>query len=182
MAERISLMTPDMADCPGFTVNIGVNSVPVIPSVAPWVTLKDGGQAIFNWARGDSFMILSAGYIIPERFCIYQYQANVSHDFPCPVMTLSAYRPATADRIFLTQIGGNSYLRLPLPNYETCLGIWVDAEDTIGAAFRLEMIFPFDPLVTPFHISMVGVSGLVDGLTFKIVPFVKVMHNFALTV
>lgn len=182
MAERISLLTPDMNDCPGFVVNTAVLSVAVTPSVLPWITLKDGGAAIFNWTRGDSFMILSAGYCIPERFCVYQYQANASHDFPCPVMTLAAYRPATADRVFLTQIGGNAYLRLPLPNYEMCLGTWIDAESTIGAAFTLEMIFPFDPLVTPFHISMVGVPAAINGLTFKIVPFVKVLHNFALTV
>lgn len=182
MADRIDVMTPDIADCPQFTVDTtGPLSVIVTQSVN--IIMRGGNGNFPSFQRGDNFSVLSAGYVIPERFAIYQFGVS-AENFCCPVMDIAGYRLTSLDYIPLFPLTGNGgWLKLPLPNYELCLGAWIDAEDLMAEAFQLRMTFPAaGGGLTPMEISMVNVPAVLNGQVFRIVPFLKVVHNLAMTV
>lgn len=177
--EHIEILTPDIADCPAFVANNAVNAVQIPTTLVP-VNMRSGISAQMTFAQGDNFNLLSAGYFIPERFCLYEATAGGGAESPVPLMRIMAYQTVTAASVPLVQFGNNGVVRVPFPNYEHSMGVFVDAYQTILEAFVLQVVFPLTSGADAWWVSMVNVPVALNGVTFHIVPFVKVLHNYDL--
>lgn len=181
MGENIDILAPNIDVCPTFTVNVAVNSVDLVPNPATQVMYAGGGSS--NFVKGDSFVILSCGYFIPEGFRIYGYEEAGILKWPCPVLYLGARDFGGGVDISLFNFGNNGKMRLPFPNYEFSIGTFTDpvANNLTAATFQLKEGFPDASGVDSVQISMVNVPAALDTLVFKVIPWVKVLHNFPLT-
>lgn len=172
MAERIEVLMPILGTCPAFVVDTtGPLFVDVAPTVGPISFMAaDNMTSVFR--RGDNFTVLSLGYFIPDNFITYELAAFDA----VPNMRLYAHRQTTLDDVALFQFGMMGLIRSPFPNYEMAMGVSIDVEDFLGESFNLSVFFS-----NPGRISMVNVPAVLNGLTFHVVPFLKVLHNFPLT-
>lgn len=178
MPEVIEVLSPFYDNRPVFTVNTAVNFVQVIPDIANPVILLSGNSK-FTFRRGDCFTVLSVGYFIPEQFAIFSMDEVVSFN-SLPIFKLYGFNGGGA--VPVTQFGTDGEFKIPMPNAEISTGVFVDPEVAgfIGANFYLYSSFPY--LANSLQISMANVPAALNGLTFKITPFVKILHNFQLTV
>lgn len=181
MAEHIDIMTPNVDECPYFTVNIAVNSVDLLWAFGARILYAAQGDSKFQ--RGDSFIVLSCGYFIPEGFRFYGYEDAGAAHIPVPVLELTALLSSGPPFIIIQNFGNQGKMRIPFPNYEFSIGTFCDTEQQgiNTATWQLAGDFPLILAPDNPQISMVGVPAALDGLTFKVVPFFKVLHNFALT-
>lgn len=90
-----------------------------------------GGKTYLQ--AGDNFTVLSAGFIFPESFCLASAPANKQQTFPAFNIALKSATSA----IKYPPNFGLSGIQLPLENYETPLGVFVNAYD-LDAKFRTE--------------------------------------------
>ena len=172
MAERIEVLMPILGSCPAFVVDTtGPNFVDVAPDVAT-VNFMAADNLTYLFRRGDNFTILSLGYFIPDNFITYELNGFDA----VPSMRLYAHRNVTGDDVALFQFGMMGLIRSPFPNYEMAMGVSVDVESFLGEAFSIRVLFG-----NPGRISMINVPASLNGLTFHVVPFIKVLHNFPLT-
>ncbi len=185
MPERIDILTPDTANCPAVIINTAVNSV-VIADAAAAVPMKSSDGLFFYFRSGDNIELLSYGYFIPERFIMYEPTSGGGGivENPCPSIALYAFTdpppPGVGVQIPLNQFGFLGTMKMPFPNYEMAMGVFVDAATEIGKKFRIETCFPFNSGLNPMRLSMVGVPAALNGVTIHLVPFIKIMHNFPL--
>jgi hypothetical protein len=180
--EHVEILTPKVTECPSFTVNNAVDSVDVT-ATGVWTTLY-GAQGLKNFKRGDNFIILSAGYFVPERFVIYGYGAAGVILTPSPELFLSILKQGGLHQP-VYPFGTDGSIKFPFPNYEFSIGAFVDVEDLAvqSVTYQLECTFPFangEP--DNLKISMIDVPAALNTKVFRIVPFVKVLHTEYLTV
>lgn len=177
--EIIDILTPDNDNLPYFTVNTAVKYVNVASITGFGSPMSCGNAAYKKFTRGDNFIILSAGYFIPERFTIFEYTDVLTTKYSAPIMGLLAkvgglYLPVNT-------FGNGGYLKIPFPNYEFSLGTFVDTElnNFTTSTFELSLYFtmPSDML----SISMIDVPAALNGEVIKITPFIKILHNLQLT-
>lgn len=176
--EIIDILTPDNDLLPSFVVNTAVTNVNVTGIAGPGAILRACNLANSKFTRGDNFTILSAGIFIPERFTVWNYPDAGGTKYSAPIIQLYGTVGGGATPIF--PFGNNGELKIPFMNYEFSLGVHVDTEEAglTDATFQLGTYFPVN--VNTLQISMVDVPAAMNGLTFKIVPFFKVLHNFQL--
>lgn len=179
--EHIEILTPKTTELPYFTVNRAVDYVDVV-STGLYTTLYSG-QGSSSFSRGDNFIILSAGYFIPERFQLYGYSETGAMLTPSPLMYFTVLKQAGIHQP-VHHIGNDGTIRIPFPNYEFSLGAFVHVEGLIitSTTFKLEMTFPYvnaDP--DRLRVSMIDVPIALDTKTFKIIPFVKISHTVNLS-
>jgi len=182
MAEIIDILSPLLADCQSFTVDT---------SGPDYVTCVDYGQValknayqVGSFTRGDNIIILSAGFVLPENFTLWKESADINPNMQYIVMpvgatTLHQYAcPNFQDGIFI-----------PLENYEIGIGTFFEVEtardivDGTGSLltenFTLKLQYN---LAIPFpKISMKNVPTAYNGKVFRVVPFLKILHNFRIT-
>lgn len=177
MPEVIETLSPMFGKLPYFVVNTAVNSVQVIPEPTN-PALMMSGNSKYRFRRGDCFTILSVGYFIPEQFVIYSMDETINFN-SMPIIKL--YSADGMGYVNLTQFGTDGEFKLPLPNAEISVGVFVDPEiaGLSTATFNLYSSFPY--LVNSLQISMINVPAALNGVTVKITPFIKVLHNFQLT-
>ena len=180
MSERITILTPDVNFCPLITVNTAVLSVPIPNMVGP-VAMYSSDTVTYLFSNGDNIELLSIGFFIPERFVLYDSLPGVGATAPFIIARLYAYQNVSGVSVPLNQFGNNGNIKIPFPNYELALGVFVDAATEIGEAFYMQIEFPITTGFDVWNISMVNVPVALNGQTFHIVPFIKVLHNFALT-
>lgn len=183
MPEIIDVLTPEVDQCPTFTVDTtGPLFVNVVPNPAGTQIMYAGtGQSKF--VRGDSFIVLSCGYLLPEAFRIYGYGPLGIGKTAVPLLLLSARPQGGGIDIPIISFGNLGLLRLPFPNYELSIGTFCDPEanNLTGATFQLKEQFPYPTGIEFLRVSMVNVPAVLNGVEFKVVPWFKVLHNFALT-
>jgi hypothetical protein len=184
MPERIDILTPNTSDCPAVVVNTAVNSV-VIPDSIAAVPFRSSDEFFYCFRSGDNIELLSYGYYIPERFIMYEpTSGGAGVENPCLCMALYAFTdpppPGVGVQIPLTQFGFLGNVKMPFPNYEMAMGIFIDSSQAIGEKFWIETNFPWNSGLNPNMLSMVGVPAALNGTTIHIVPFIKIMHNFPL--
>lgn len=174
--EIIDILTPQISDCPSFVVNNAVDNVSV--SIGAGYKTMFACDNLQYFVRGDNFTILSIGYFIPERFMVYGYE-NAD---PAMVNSTPQIALLSIGNLGLgvpLRIGQNGKVNLPFPNYEFSIGQFIDTE-IMGATdplFKITCKFPYDGDTDKLLISMVDVPASLNGKTFNIVPFIKVMHN-----
>lgn len=177
--ELIDILTPQISDCASFVVNNAVDSVVVNIPVGHKVMYACND--VSNFVRGDNFTILSAGYFVPERFVVYGYQ-NADPAFINSVPQLGLLSIGSLGHAVPLWIGQVGKINLPFPNYEMSLGQFIDTEENgiTDPLFQITCKFPYDDDTDKLLISMVDVPAVLNGKTFTIVPFIKVMHNLGL--
>lgn len=189
MAEIIDLLTCPVDNGAMFTVNIAVDSVDLVP-VTGVPEIMYAGLGTSKFTAGDSFIVLSTGYFLPESFvmAVHEHAAPGTEFMSVPALQLYALDFHDGLHKALGEFGNNGILRLPFSNYELSIGVFVNPiynRDFTGAPmpitgmFQLSTIFPFlNPLGVDFpQVSMQGVPVGMDGKTYYVTPFVKVLHN-----
>lgn len=184
MSELIDILTPNTSDCPAVVVNTAVNAV-VIPDAGVSVAMRSSDEFFFYFRSGDNIELLSFGYFIPERFIMYNpVFGGLGIENPCPSIALYAFTdpppPGVGVQIPFNQFGFNGTIKMPFPNYEMAMGVFVDTSVAVAEKFRIECAFPFNSGLNTSQLSMVGVPAALNGVTIHIVPFIKVLHNFPL--
>lgn len=192
MSERIDILSTPKNMGAKFTVDHTVSSVDLVQCVpgAPQTMVAGGGTILgggYEFENGDNFHILSAGYHIPERFVMSQYEFGGGGEFTLPVMVLrGSVTGGAGPYLPLTQFGNNGSLRLPFENSEISIGTFVDVIELGlvggGGTFTIECLFPFTIGADSPQVSMINVpADFADGTVIYVTPFVKVLHNFALS-
>ncbi|MFA5697979.1 MAG: hypothetical protein WC888_06130 [Candidatus Izemoplasmatales bacterium] len=177
--EIIDILTPDYDQCPKFVGDNTVDFVQVSVSLLPF-QLKACNLAEKTFNRGDSFTILSIGYMLPERFAIWSSNDPGGLKFSAPIFQL--YGSNGGANLPILPFGNNGQLKLVFSNYEFSVGSYVDSEDCgliNPGGFVLSAYFPVN--IDSLQISMVDVPTAMHGKTFYIVPFIKILHNFPLS-
>lgn len=178
--QIVDILAPDPAECPSFVVDTAAKSVDLDPYGAGVTTMvAGGGTSLF--VRGDNFVLLSCGYWIPESFTLANYE-TATGDYPLPIMALFGLPTGAGVPIALFNIGSNGMVRMPFPNYELSLGVFTNAEDNnFDNSFVLQSLFPRTSGIDRPQISMMNVPAALHGDTFKVIPWIKVLHNTPLT-
>lgn len=174
MAEIIDVLMPKVSQCPYFTVNTtGPKYVDVNIPVSPIIDLYSGDMTRYKFDRGDNIQLLSLGYFVPENFATYEMAGP---NFPVPSWRMYGYKITSGVSTALNQFGAFGVIQSPFPNYEMSMGIFLDTESVLGELFNLQI-----EAVEPGRISMIGCPSVLNGDTFHMVPFVKILHNFNLS-
>lgn len=174
--EIIDILTPQVSDCGSFVVDNAVDSV--IVNIPAGHKVMYACDDLSSFVRGDNFTILSIGYFIPERFMVYGYQ-NADPAFVNSVPQISLLSIGSLGLGVPLHIGQNGKILIPFPNYEFSIGQFIDTESSgmTDPLFQITCKFPYDNDTDKLLISMVDVPAVLNGKTFNIVPFIKVMHN-----
>lgn len=180
--ELIDILSPDNDLLPSFVVNTAVNFVNVTGIAAPGATLRPANGAWSRFKRGDNFTVLSFGIFIPERFSVWDYPDASGLKRSAPIFELYGTCDAGATLKPILPFGNNGKIKIPFQNYEFSIGVFCDVESLgLNTAAIYELMILYPSIVNTLSISMVDVPAAMNGLTFKIVPFIKVLHNFSLS-
>lgn len=179
MPEIIDTLAPAYANLDSFTVNNLVDFVTVAPGAAtPYAGNRLGG---YIFTKGDSFRLLSCGWVLPESFTFYR---DVALNTPLAMIDIIPWGVTTGQAYTNPGFsGGGQYI--PFENFECVSDNFFNCKDAINTVdpsknlfyenFRLQV---YSSLA--LKISMLGVPDELNGKSFKITPFVKVLHTIAL--
>ena len=183
MGEIIDLLTPKVDEGASFTVDTTVPAVDLDVTSPGLQVLYAGSGNSHRFARGDCFIVLSCGYFIPNGFAFHSYEEAGSQKLAFPAMLLQGLRSITGPPgISIFSFGNLGTMKIPFPNYEIAAGTFTDTEDNnLDEDFDLTIIFPYTVGVDKPQISMTNVPATLHGTTFRVIPFVKVLHNIALS-
>lgn len=174
--DTVSLL-PDL--CQTFVVNNAVDYVtPAAPVTIGYKLENQSAKNIF--LKGDSFSILSCGIILPESFTFWKDPAAISTALP--KLTLYMKGAVSLDSYQIDVLSENQGFYLPMENYEYTFDVFVDCHKQkkfgIVPPVYLNENFTLSTDNCAVLISMKGVPAALNGKTFLIVPFFKILHNF----
>jgi hypothetical protein len=181
MSEIIDVLTPLLSKCISFTVNNAVDYVDAAYPGVPYTAKNAHGDTKFQ--PGDSFVLLSAGVILPEAFTFWKNPALT--DEALPFFGIVPYGVTSTDQYYNPNIPGGS-IYLPMENFECVFDVFFDCRAAYDIAHPLINLFSekFTLSLAPFaamdHISMQNVPAAMNGKVFRAVPFIKIMHNLPL--
>lgn len=178
MSNRIMIdvLTPKIEDCPWFLVDNTLLQVPVNQGNVNPVAFKNGiGSSVF--AKGDTCQIVSTGLFLPFSFTFGEIPAG----FPVWCTQLYFARdPAWGTPIGIPHMADNTngQLLIPYPNYELFIDvphqiIFNNADQRHEFQFQLQIVPGQNP-----QISMVNVPDSMNDITYHVIPWIKVLHNF----
>jgi len=180
MSQIIDILAPLNAGCMSFTVN---NLVDSVDSVAAADITKlsflnaSGEKTLLN---GDNFSILSMGFILPEAFTIWKSALTT----PLPSIFLNMKGAVSLNTYKIDALGVENQIMIPMENYETALDIFVDCSKQtqfgILPPVYLNENFTLNTDYTLIKISMANVPAGLNGKTFPITPFIKIVHNYTM--
>jgi len=182
MMERTDVLTPSIGGCPSFVVDTAVNYIEVAPA-ADSVNMVSSVSDTPFFVAGDKFTILSIGYFMPERFSAYGTSVAVGEMSPVPQIRLRCRTFPSGVDYDLSELGQTASIKLPFPNYELSVGVFAGDSTPLTEKFSIRSVFPYDNTgFDRLRVSMVDVAAALNGVTFYLVPFVKVQHNFQMVV
>lgn len=178
--EIIEIMTPELTGCANFVVNNAVDSVVLNTPAAP--SIMYSGNNGHKFTNGDNFLILSAGYYIPERFTIYGHQSVDPNKSCTPQMLLRVNEDPAGFSFVVDQFGNDGALNIPFPNYEFSIGTFIEIEQFSLSTPLFNIAVDFPNSIDPDKplISMIDVPAALNGKTFYVIPFIKILHNIPL--
>lgn len=182
MPEIIDVLALLPSDSPYFIVDTGELSVNLRDEENPvdnCMMMSQGRQAIFR--RHDNFQVLSMGLILPDSFALSSMKESpYNEDSPSGALFLSIVKEDTVSPQYRIPNFGSYGISLPMENYEMPLGVFVNVVNI--------------PMDDPFYIfgkyytasgwpqvSMVNVPAAYNGLKLRATLFIKVLHNFPLS-
>lgn len=162
MSEKIDILTILPADSPYFIVDTSALSVPFIRplGVAGAILYAPGAKKTFS--AGDNFTILSAGYVLPESFTMASARVNGQQTTPAINLFAESTTPSHAGEGWFSQLG-LSGIQLPLENYETPLGVFIDIYNTYVSGVPVQYYFRTDD----FNLKAT-LRGLDESGSFKV--------------
>jgi hypothetical protein len=182
MPELIEVLTPSLAKCPAFVVNNAVDYVAAVVPGGPQTMQNPGVNTKF--IAGDSFRLLSIGITFPESFTFWKNP--VLSDDAFGYLLIAPFGVVAHDLYYYPNLPGGMFY-VPMENYETILDVYFDCRLAINSLhpgqtllsekYTLECLFGTSML----QVSMQGAPAAMNGKTFRLVPFIKIMHNFNLT-
>jgi hypothetical protein len=184
MSERIDVMMPAVANLPYFTVDTtGPLYVPIAYPVlsAPNLITGDGSHV---FAIGDNFIIMTGGLVMPLSFQLDR--SNVT--WPYIRFSMYAYGETTGKTYPLKEISGSGaspYFYMPMENYDTPMDIFIDIQNQapVTGSYLKNETFTIGVTLALYltNVSMVSVPAALNTKIQFVIPYVKILHNFALT-
>lgn len=176
MASEITeILMPGSADLPTFTVDTsGPEAVAISQGTLPKL-LSGGNQDTFQ--KDDNILILSYGFVFPLSFQFYQ--KNAAPFIPILKTDLIAIGITTSINYFFDEF---FRVRIPMENYEIPIEVFLDIQNkgaTGGNYLKNENFHLHFGVLSPTEnaVSMYGVPPALNGKTYPILPFLKVVHN-----
>jgi hypothetical protein len=172
MSEIIDTLIATKVNTPNFTVNLAAANKRVIVNdgAAPCFMMNSSLKYYFQ--PGDNLLLLNAGFYIPESFITTEKLVPTDPVFPFVHFTV--YDAAGVNKGILPGLGDLGGIILPFENYEGAYNIYSDINSLYNAGkFKLSVIMFFNST----WISMINVPADLDGKTFYIYPFIKVLHS-----
>jgi hypothetical protein len=189
MAEVLDILMPYKAaaspdiGCYKFTVNTtGPKYVGLTDMSGTGTLYNANGKSKF--AIGDSFTLLSFGLIMPLSFQLDR-SVNVTY-FPFIQMYLAGNGQTSGHVYYFQELTSGSEMFLYMENYDTPVDVYIDIPQEPVSSGTYIVNEKFTLLTGLSHyskmaVSMVGVPAALNTTVQYITPFVKVLHNFALT-
>lgn len=135
MSEKIDIFTLLPLDSPYFDVDTTKLSVPLKrPSVLAEKMYSSGANTKF--AAGDNFTVLSAGFIFPESFSLASAPANKQQTSLALNLGAASIVGGHGTTEYFPNFG-QSGIQLPLENYETPLGVYVNIMNVGGPEYYM---------------------------------------------
>lgn len=186
MSERLDILMPVAAELPFFVVDTtGPLSVvlqyPGPPNPPPFTLKNAEGGYIFT--QGDNFIVMSAGVTMPLSFQLTRPAANPYESFFLKALGIISGH-GYLFREFAAVSDGKFYSIME--NYDTPLDVFIDLQNqdaSLGTYIkdeRFSLGLNIDSGVANPQVSMVGVPASLNGSTQYVIPYLKILHNFAL--
>ena len=169
--ELIEVLAQKGDNVASFLVNNGTSYVNLVVPNGEQDGLferPDGGK---RFTFQDNIVILSIGCELPLGFEFYDN--IIGGDFQLPSVGLKYIKNIDG---LSTPIKTPSSFWLPFGNYEMNLGIYNEIVDTVGLFFWIKGFFNAN-----YRISMVNVPDSLNGETFYVPLFLKILHTIELT-
>lgn len=185
MAEIIDILTFNDDKTSYFTIDRTKLYMPLVSGAG-------GSDAILQNAadkkllqKGDNFLILTAGLVLPEGFMLSSGIRSGTSAFR-NFFYLTLRDRTDSAQYELSEIGGgSSRLYMPMENYETAVDIFCDVQTKVGTVIApppltktLDEDFKFRLILNNFYVSMVNIPvSFLDGTIQLVFPFIKIIHN-----
>lgn len=180
----IDLLTTEDKDNLKFTVDTNALSVPLeYPD-----PLTDNAGLLYNankqtlFTRLDHITLLSMGLLLPLNFQLYYHSDDSEPHFwnGLPRIKLSSREAISGDEEDI-----NVFI-LPFSDYELSMNLFKEFNEAITKqTFQLKMVvlqvWNQDSDFSIPRVSMVNCPAALNGLTFSVPVFAKVMHNIPIT-
>jgi hypothetical protein len=180
MAEIIDILTPNINETAKFTVDTsGPDYVSIVAPIPSAVDLHDANIHT-SFVRGDNFIVLSIGFMLPEMFTLWKPSTNFN-----PLLKVNVYPEGilTAHPYYSPNFPEG--INLSLECYEMGLGVFfdvgsaIDSIDPTHSLYEEEFSLKIKWLWTSApRVSMLNVPTVYHGKQFQIIPFLKILHNF----
>lgn len=178
MADIIDIFTPSISECLSFVVD--TTGPDYVSCVDPGAVRLYQANGASQFKKGDSFILLSMGFVMPEQFTLWKDGIDFNS-----FMRINMFPKGFPS-------GQNYYgpnfpegMLIPLESYEIAIDVFFDCElsknsvdptkNLLGEDFFLFAQWMF---INPFKVSMKNVPASYNGETFRIQPFFKILHNF----
>jgi hypothetical protein len=180
MPEIIDLIGPPLANCASFTVNNAVDSVVITLPVGNSFARNVFGSNVF--VKGDSFRVLSMGFILPESFTFFKAGAAA----PFISISVLPFGKVTGQAYVYPGLA-SGFQFIPMENYELVMDLFFSCKNAINSVDPTKTLLSenFQLSVAPavvYNISMLGVPAALNAKVFYIVPFLKILHNLPMTI
>jgi hypothetical protein len=170
--EIIDTLIATKVNTPYFAVNLAAANkrVSVVNGASPCFMMNNSLKYYFQ--AGDNLLLLNAGYFIPESFCTTEDMAPSDPVFPFLLFTV--FDSAGVSKGALPGLGDYGGIIVPFENYEGTYNVFCDVNSLYNTGkYKLSVVMTFNYTM----ISMINVPSDLDGKTFYIYPFIKVLHT-----
>jgi hypothetical protein len=185
MSERIDVMMPPLNSLPYFVVDTtGPLYVPIVYPAGPPLKYLITGDGKYTFAKGDNFVIMTCGLVMPLSFQLDR--SNVT--WPYIRFSMNAFGVTTGKTYILKEISGSGaapVFYLPMENYDVSMDVFIDIQnqDPVAGDYLKNETFTIGVSLDLYltDVSMVGVPAALNAKDMFVTPYVKILHNFALT-
>ena len=187
-AEYIEIVSSKGNGGQHFVVN---TAVPSVQPVTHGSFEVDNATAKSLFQPGDNLLIIGAGFVLPESFCLSSngFGAGI---FPLPKINLYFFTEPQHWKYYPSIAGGDGTFFVPFENFEYIINSYInvasgtfktDQAPPNDVATKIPMKFAPYLSVEPatVNISMINVPASLNGTTQRITPFLKVKHNLPMT-
>lgn len=172
MAEIVDVLIATRTNTPYFSVSLAAPNkrVSVTDGLIPCFMMNSSLK--FYFQPGDNLTLINAGYYIPESFITTE--AVIPADPVFPFIYFKVYDSTATLKGVLPGLGDFGGIIMPFENYEGAYNIFSEVRSLYSTGkYQIACAMTFNSTM----ISMINVPSDLDGKTFYIYPFIKVVHT-----